>query len=176
MRAEFAGEFGDEVGAFDGGGVDGDFVGAGADDGARIVERANAAACGERNGEFGGDATNGFEKRGAAVAGGRDVEDDEFVGAFGVVARGERDGIAGIAEADEVDAFDDASAVGVEAGNDAVGEAHAREPQEILQKLRAAAPLFSGWNWTAWIFVVFDYGGEFRAVGAGGDRCRRRCR
>ena len=37
LRAEFAREFGDESGVFNGGGVDGDFVGASADDGARFV-------------------------------------------------------------------------------------------------------------------------------------------
>ncbi len=75
--------------------------------------------------QFGSDAANRFEKSGTAVAGSGDIQDDEFVGAFGVVASGERGGIAGIAKTDKFDAFDDASAVGVEAGNDAAGERHA---------------------------------------------------
>ena len=60
LRAEFAREFGDQFGAFNGRGIDGDFVGAGADDGARIFERANAAAGSERDSEFGGDAADRF--------------------------------------------------------------------------------------------------------------------
>ena len=125
MRAEFARKFRDKFGASDRGGIDGDFVCAGANDGASIVEGADAAACGERNSKLGGDAANGFEKCGTAVAGSGDIEDDEFVGAFGVVACSESNGIACIAQADEIHAFDDAGAVRVEAGNDAVGEAHA---------------------------------------------------
>ncbi len=138
------------------GGVDRDFVSAGADDGARIFERANAAAGGERNGKFGGDAANRVEKCRPAIARGRDVEHDEFVGSFRVVARGQRDGIAGVAEPDEVDAFDDASAVGVQAGNDAVREAHAAAFAMLKKLARSCAPgwpLFSGWNCTAWMFL-----------------------
>ena len=148
LCTEFARKFGDEFGAFDGGGVDGDFVGAGADDGARIVERANAAAGGERDGEFGGDAANGFEKSRATIARCGDIENDQFVGAFGVVACGEFGGIACVAQADEVDAFDDAGAVGVEAGNDAASEghchAHAARLTKFFRRRAPAAPLFSG--------------------------------
>ena len=131
----------------DGCGVDCDFVGAGADNGARIFERANAAAGGERNGELGGDAANGVEKCRAAIARGGDVEDHEFVGALRVVTCGERDRIAGVAESDEVDAFDDANAVGIEAGNDAVREAHAAAFAMLKKLPRSCAPgcpLFSG--------------------------------
>ena len=89
LRAEFAREFSDEFRPFDGGSVDGDFVSAGADNEARVFERADAAASGERNGEFGGDTANGFEKSWTAIAGGGDVEHHEFVGAFGIVAGSE---------------------------------------------------------------------------------------
>ena len=78
LGAEFAEKFRDKFGASDRCGIDGDFVGAGAYDRASIVEGADAAACGERNSKLGGDAANGFEKRGTAVAGSGDIEDDEF--------------------------------------------------------------------------------------------------
>src|SRR5579871_1084561 len=158
LGAEFVGEFGAKFRALDGGGVDGDFVGACANDGAGVVESANAATGGERYGEFGGDAADCVEECGPAIARSGDVEDNEFVGAFGVVARGEGHGITGVAKADEVDAFDDASAVGVETGNDAAGQAHgAASVSAMATKLaRSCAPgrpLFSGWNWTAWMFL-----------------------
>ena len=155
MGAEFARELGDKFGAFDGGGVDGDFVGSRLDDGVSVVERSDAASCREGNGKFGGDAANGFEKRGATVARSGDIEDDEFVSAFRVVAGGELGGITGVAEANEVDAFDDASAVGIEAGNDAAGEGHdlaglaAATFKKFCRRREPAAPLFSGWNCVA---------------------------
>ena len=55
----------------------------------------------------------------------RDVEEDELVGALGVVAGGELDRVAGVAEVDEVGALDDAAAIDVEAGDDAL-EDHGR--------------------------------------------------
>ena len=78
--------------AVDGGGIHGDFVGAGADDRACIVQGANAAARGEWNRELGGDAADRLEEGGTAISRSGDVEDDEFVGAFGVVARRKRTG------------------------------------------------------------------------------------
>ena len=66
-----------------------------------------------------------------AVAAARgDVEEDELVGALGVVRPGELDGVAGIAEVDEVDALDDAARVDVEARDDTDGDGHAGEPTE----------------------------------------------
>ena len=49
-----------------------------------------------------------------------DVEEDELVGALGVVARGELDRVAGVAQVDEVRALDDAPAVDVQARDDAL--------------------------------------------------------
>jgi len=104
--------------------LDGNFVGARADHRASVLQGANAAARGERDRKFGSYATNGFEKCGTPVARSGDVEDHQFIGAFGVVAGGKLGGVAGVAESDEVDAFYDAGAVDVEARDDAVGQAH----------------------------------------------------
>ena len=144
LRAEFSGKFAKQFGVLDGGGVYGDFVGAGAHDGARLFEGADPAAGGQGNGELLGGAADGFKEGGAVVARGGDVEDHEFVGALGVVAGGEFDGIAGVAEAFKVNAFDDAGAVGVEARNEAVGEAHAAARRKLFRTCAPAAPLFSG--------------------------------
>ena len=54
-----------------------------------------------------------------------DVEEDELVGALGVVARGQLDGVAGVAQVDEVRALDDAAGVDVQARDDAL-EVHQR--------------------------------------------------
>jgi hypothetical protein len=58
----------------------------------------------------------------AAVAGGRDVQEGELVGALLVVPGGDLHGVAGIAQFHEVDALDDPAAGDVQAGDDALGE------------------------------------------------------
>jgi len=57
----------------------------------------------------------------APVTGGGDVEEGEFVGALLVVAGGNLDRVAGVAQFDEVDALDDATTGHVQAGDDAFG-------------------------------------------------------
>ncbi len=52
------------------------------------------------------------------MAGG-DVEKGQLVGAGVVVERGLLNRIAGVAQVDEIDAFDDAAVLDVEAGDDA---------------------------------------------------------
>ena len=58
----------------------------------------------------------------AVVAGRGDVEEGQLVGALLVVAGGDLDRIAGVAQLDEVDALDDATGGDVEAGDDSFGE------------------------------------------------------
>ena len=53
--------------------------------------------------------------------GGGDVEKDEFVGPLRVVEGGALDGVAGVAQVEEVGALDHAAALDVEAGNDPFG-------------------------------------------------------
>ena len=121
LRAELVAEFGDQFGPAHGGGVDGDLVGAGEQDAARVGHRADAAADRQRDEDLAGGAGHHVGHDLAGVAGGGDVEEDQFVGAVAVVAVGQFDGIAGIAQVDEVDAFDDAAAGDVEARDDAFG-------------------------------------------------------
>ena len=59
---------------------------------------------------------------GASVARGCDVEEDQFVGALLVVAVGQFDRIAGVAQVHEVDAFDYAAGRDVETGDDSFGQ------------------------------------------------------
>jgi hypothetical protein len=144
LRAEFSREFGDQGRPLDRGGVHGDFVRAGPDYRACIVQSANATTRGEWNGQFGSDAADRLEEGGPAIARGGDIQDDQFVGAFGVVASSLRHGIAGVAQANEVHAFDDAGTIGIEAGNDPVGEGHAASLRKFWSSCAPAAPLFSG--------------------------------
>ena len=53
-----------------------------------------------------------------------DVEEDQLVGALGVVEPGHLDGVACVAQLAEVDALDDPSGVDVEARHDTDGDAH----------------------------------------------------
>ena len=61
---------------------------------------------------------------GSRSSAGGDVEEGELVGALLVVAARDLHRIAGVAQADEVDAFHHAPAGDIETGNDALGEAH----------------------------------------------------
>ena len=51
-----------------------------------------------------------------------DVQEDEFVGTLGVVACGDRDGVAGVAQVEEVRPLHHPPAVDVEAGDDPLGQ------------------------------------------------------
>ena len=83
--------------------------------------RAYAAADRERDEDLARGAGHHVGHDFAGIAGGGDVEEDEFIGAIAVVALGEFDGVARIAQVDEVDALDDAAAGDIETGDDAFG-------------------------------------------------------
>ena len=86
----------------------------------------------------------------------RDVEHDEFVDAFVVVAGGQRRRVAGVAEPLEVDALHDAAVANVEAGDEAPGQqchgavapSRRRARRSSRASVRPVAPDFSGWNCT----------------------------
>jgi hypothetical protein len=113
---------GDEIGIRHRRSVDRDLVGAGLEQRAHVLFGAYPAADGERHECLLGRCTDDVENRAAVLVARRDVEERQLVGAFAVVARGALHGIAGIAQADELDAFDDAPAFDVEARDDALGE------------------------------------------------------
>ena len=85
-------------------------------------------------------------------------EHDQFIRPFAVVASCKGGGIAGVAKIHEIDAFDDALAVCVEARDDTPRQGHERDPCEAdatkFASTRApVAPDFSGWNCTAQTLV-----------------------
>ena len=79
----------------------------------------NAAADRERQEDLLRDGGNRVRPRLARFDGRGNVEDDDLVDAFDVVATGELRRIAGFAQAFEVDALDDLAVADVEAGDDA---------------------------------------------------------
>ena len=93
--------------------------------------RADAAADGERDEHLLGRAVDDVDHRVAAVARRRDVEEHQLVGALGVVAGGQLDRVAGVAQVDEVGALDDP----------AVGDVEARDRRG--RRSRAAPPTAS---------------------------------
>ena len=70
----------------------------------------------------------------ARVARRGDVEEHELVGALRVVTRRELDGISRVTNADEADAFDDATGVDVEARDHSDSE-HAAIPSSTVNRL-----------------------------------------
>ena len=75
--------------------------------------------------------------------GGGDVEEAEFVGAGGVIGDRRFDGIAGVAQVDEIDALDHAAVLDVEAGDHANLE-HDRISYAAARALRISASAAAG--------------------------------
>ena len=105
-------------------GVDRHLVGAAGQQLADVVDRAHAAADGQRHEAGLGGARHDVEDGVAVLVARGDVEKAQLVGAGGVIGDRRLDRIAGIAQIDEVDALDDAAVLDVEAGNDADLEHH----------------------------------------------------
>ena len=123
LGAELGGDLGDQLGTLDRGGVHAHLVGAGAQHAAGIFQRADAAADGERDVHLVGDPAHHLDGRVAVVARRCDVEEHQLVGTLEVVAGGQLDRIAGIAQVDEVGALDDATVGDVETRDD-TGDLH----------------------------------------------------
>ena len=120
LRAEFFAQLGDELGPAHRRGIDADFVRAGVQDAARVVDAADAAAHRERDEDLAGGAGDHVDHGVAIVARSGDVEEHQLVGTLLVVTCGEFHGISGVAQVDEVHAFDHTSGGDVEAGNDSL--------------------------------------------------------
>jgi len=101
------------------GGVDRDLVGAGQQQAADVLDRSHATAHGQGHEALVGRPRHDVEDGVAILVAGRDVEEGELVGAGGVVDARLLDRVAGVAQADELHALDDAAVLDVEAGDDA---------------------------------------------------------
>src|SRR5947208_4875252 len=160
LCAKFARKLGDQFGALDGSGVNRDFVGASSHDRAAVFERSNAASRRERNGKLGRDAPDGFQKSGPSVTRSSNIEDDQFIGSFFVITRGQSYGIARIPQAGEIYTLNHALSVRIEAGNDAVCETHAAILRKFCSKREPDSPPFSGWNCTPYMFCLSSTAGN----------------
>ena len=103
---------------------------------ADVVDRAHAAADGQRHEALLGGAAHHVVERVALLVAGGDVEEAQLVGALAVIDPRLLDRVAGIDEIDEVDALDDPAVLDVEAGDDAHLQ-HATRP--LAQAARSAA-------------------------------------
>ena len=133
MVAEVGGDLANQVGTRDGRGVDADLVGARTQQFARRRRIAYAASDGERNEELLGSSSDDVDHRVTSVARRGDVEKHDFVGAFGVVPRGEFDGVARVAQAYEVDALHDSAVGDVSQMLSAPDLISAREARSVLE-------------------------------------------
>ena len=123
-----------------GGRVDRHLVAAGLQQLADVVERADAAADGERHEHLLGRAADHVEHDVAALVAGGDVEEHQLVGPLLLVPRGHLDRVAGVAQVEEVGPLDHAAAVDVQAGNDALGEHRSDAPPMSVQPRRWIEP------------------------------------
>ena len=103
-----------------------DLVRAGAQRGRHVADRANAAADRERNEQALRRPAREIEHGPALLVRRADVEKHNLVGAVALVALGELDGIADVAQSLEPDALHDAALPHVEADDQATREAHLR--------------------------------------------------
>src|SRR5581483_11881226 len=144
LRAERVRELGQQPWVVERRSVHGHLVGPGAEQRKTVLNRAHAAADGERDREPFGGAVDQLEQRAAVLERRRDVEEDELVGAQLRVPSRELDRVAHVSQVLEADALDDASAGDVEARDHAL-----LDHRRAFSRQRApAGPLRSGWNWT----------------------------
>ena len=98
LRAVLRRRGADHVRVGDGGGIEAGLVRPGVQQPAHVFHRAHAAAHGQRDEDLRGHRLDDVEDQVAAVAGGRDVQEGQFVGALLVVAGGDLHRVAGIAQ------------------------------------------------------------------------------
>ena len=144
LRTELGRQCGQQLRLVDRGAVDGDLVGAAAQETARVLEPRDTPADRERHRQGLRGALDEPEHRPAALHRRGDVEEDDLVGAEVGIALGELDGVADVAERLEANALDDAPGRDVEAGDQAL-----LDHRSTFSSRRApAVPLRSGWNCT----------------------------
>ena len=129
LGTELVGDLGDELRAVDRRGVHADLVRSRTQHPAGVLDAADAATHGEGDEHLLRDVAHHLDGGVPTVRRRGDVEEDQLVGTFLVVAGGQFDGVARVAQLDEVDALDDATGVHVEAGDDP-GDVHDRPPPQ----------------------------------------------
>ena len=118
MVSKTLGGFCEQVRILNGGGINGDFFGTASQELVDLVNCLDAAAYGERDEDVFGDFFDELDDCFARANGGGDVEEDQLIGAFITVSCAELDGVAGIAEIQEMDAFDNTVVFNIETRDD----------------------------------------------------------
>ena len=99
-------------------GVEADFLRPGLDEPGGVLQRADAAADGQGHEDLLHDPGDQVGHDLAALVAGGDVVEDQLIGPVVLISPGLLDGVAGIDVVEELNAFDHAAAVDVQAGND----------------------------------------------------------
>src|SRR5262249_36964528 len=128
----------DQVGVLEGGAVNAHLVRAGRQDAAEVVHVGDTAADGKGDEDLLSDAGSKVKKQTPLLVRGGDVQEDQVGRPPSVVGGGERDRIASIAQALEVDALDDAALLHIETGDNPAGQ-HGNPHCNTLE-YRAALP------------------------------------
>ena len=95
-----------------------DLVGTSGNHTAHANDVTKTPADGKGDGHLARRATCEFLGCCTVIARGGDIEENNLVGTLGIVERGQLDGVAGIAQVDEVDALHNAAVFHIHAGND----------------------------------------------------------
>src|SRR5690606_39232879 len=130
---------GDQVGGAHGGAVDRGLVRSGEQRITDVLDGAQPAADAERDEDRVGDVPDHVEHGVAPLVRGADVEQDQLVRALGVKYLRVLGRVACIYKVDEIHALDDAPAVYIEAGDDALGE-HRLTPRRAAGLLPPGSP------------------------------------
>jgi hypothetical protein len=137
LRAKSFGGLRDELRARYRGCVDPDLVSTCAQQSINIVDGTHTPANGQRDEYFLGRSPHNIQGCFTIAAAGCDVEEYEFIGSLQVVRASELDRVACIAQINEIDTFDNAPSIHIEAGNHTNSDGHGLQPRSP----RAATPL-----------------------------------
>ena len=140
LVADDVGGFADEQRILHRRGVDRNLVGARVQQPPHVLELAHAAAHRHRDEHLRRHRLDHVQDDVALVGARGDVEEGQLVRALAIVARGDFHRVARVAQADEIHALDDPPRGHVQAGDDALSEAHER-PGKTLVGLAGAAGL-----------------------------------
>ena len=99
-----------------------DFIATGLQQIPDVVDGTDPASDGQRHEDLVGSSTDHIDHDGALFMACGDIEEDQFVGSFELVASGDFDRVPCIAELDEVGPFDDATGMNIQTGYNAFGE------------------------------------------------------
>jgi len=113
---------GDQIGVLHGGGIDGDLLGAAAQQLVDLLDALDAAADRKRDEDVLGYFLHHVDDGLARADRGGDVQEDQLVGSHVTVSGPQLDRVAGVAEVEEVDPLDHAIVFDVETGNDSFGQ------------------------------------------------------